>query len=99
VLPDAAGVTLAGSDDDARRYLSPTSATDLQHEHPQDRLIPSLHTPCGVLCKGRRFRLTPPFQLQPALDALLIKERRFGPDRSYPAAAFSAARRARQLDL
>jgi hypothetical protein len=34
------------------RCLSPTSATDHQHEHPQNRWIPSLQTPCGALCAG-----------------------------------------------
>jgi hypothetical protein len=34
------------------RCISPTSATDHQHEHPQNRWIPSLQTPCDALCSG-----------------------------------------------
>jgi hypothetical protein len=36
------------------RCLSPTSATDQQHEHPQNRLIPKLLPSCDVLRQGRR---------------------------------------------
>lgn len=34
------------------RCISPTSATDHQHEHPQNRWIPLLQTPCDALCSG-----------------------------------------------
>ena len=34
------------------RCLLPTSATDPQHEHPQNRSTPSQQPPCGALCAG-----------------------------------------------
>jgi hypothetical protein len=54
------------------RCLSPTSATDPQHEHPQNRLTPTHKPPCGALCAGKSpvdARL-PAFVVLPTLSSM-----------------------------
>jgi hypothetical protein len=79
------------------RCLNPTSATDPQHEHPQNRSIPSPRSPCGDLRAGE----SPVDAGLPASAVLLTLsssggEERRTPCRRCPAAAFSAARSAHE---
>jgi hypothetical protein len=84
------------------RCLLPTSATDPQHEHPQNRSTPSQQPPCGALCAGESpvDASLPASAVPQTLSLNQGEERRTV--RRCPAAAFSAARnaqRARPLTL
>jgi hypothetical protein len=106
VLPDAINVTLASTADNAGRCLSPTSATDLQHEHPQNRLTPLLQNAFRHLSA----------KVEGSVDAVLpasavlsthfllrseLRQWKGAPDRTDAALRWrvSASRRARKLDL
>jgi hypothetical protein len=85
------------------RCLSPTSATDPQHEHPQNRSTPSQRPPCGALCAGESpVDASLPASVVLQTLSLRFKKRSAVPYRRCPAAAFSAAhnaQRARPLTL
>jgi hypothetical protein len=60
------------------RCLLPTSATDPQHEHPQNRSTPSQRPPCGTLRAGKR-PVDAGLPASVVLSALSLNSRRGAP--------------------